>query len=100
MSAWRRSVRRSSRSRSGRSATGGPMKFSSKVIAFSIVILASTALYAQETKPAVASPAANGASNGTIDQEEYRIGPEDALQIFVWKNETLSRTVSVRPDGK
>lgn len=31
---------------------------------------------------------------------EYRIGPEDVLQISVWKNEAISRTVSVRPDGK
>ena len=38
--------------------------------------------------------------NGVAEGEEYRIGPEDALQIFVWKNETLSRVVSVRPDGK
>ena len=30
---------------------------------------------------------------------EYRIGPEDVLQISVWKNEALSRTVPVRPDG-
>lgn len=30
---------------------------------------------------------------------EYRIGPEDELYISVWKNETLSRTVPVRPDG-
>lgn len=29
----------------------------------------------------------------------YRIGPEDLLQILVWKNEVLSRTVPVRPDG-
>jgi polysaccharide export outer membrane protein len=39
-------------------------------------------------------------SNGGVDPEEYRIGPEDALQVFVWKNETLSRAVAVRPDGK
>lgn len=32
--------------------------------------------------------------------EDYRIGPEDALAIIVWKNETLSRLVTVRPDGK
>lgn len=32
-------------------------------------------------------------------QREYRIGPEDELYISVWKNETLSRTVPVRPDG-
>lgn len=31
---------------------------------------------------------------------EYWIGPEDVLQISVWKNEAMSRTVSVRPDGK
>ena len=30
----------------------------------------------------------------------YRIGPEDVLQVSVWKNEALSRTVPVRPDGK
>ncbi len=31
---------------------------------------------------------------------DYVIGPEDMLQINVWKNETLSRAVPVRPDGK
>ncbi len=30
---------------------------------------------------------------------EYRIGPEDVLLIAVWKNEAMSRTVPVRPDG-
>ena len=32
--------------------------------------------------------------------EVYRIGPEDILQISVWKNDTLTRSVPVRPDGK
>ncbi len=31
---------------------------------------------------------------------EYRIGPEDVLEISVWKNAELSKTVTVRPDGK
>jgi polysaccharide export outer membrane protein len=31
---------------------------------------------------------------------EYVIGPGDVLQVSVWKNETLSRVVPVRPDGK
>ncbi|HEV8584317.1 MAG TPA: polysaccharide biosynthesis/export family protein [Methylomirabilota bacterium] len=31
---------------------------------------------------------------------DYVIGPEDVLQISVWKNEALSRTLAVRPDGK
>jgi polysaccharide export outer membrane protein len=31
---------------------------------------------------------------------DYVIGPEDMLQITVWKNDTLSKAVPVRPDGK
>ena len=31
---------------------------------------------------------------------DYVIGPEDMLQISVWKNESLSRQLPVRPDGK
>jgi polysaccharide export outer membrane protein len=38
--------------------------------------------------------------SGTVDPNEYRIGPEDVLNISVWKNEAISRTVPVRPDGK
>jgi polysaccharide biosynthesis/export protein len=34
-----------------------------------------------------------------VEAETYRIGPEDLLQISVWKNDTLTRTVPVRPDG-
>lgn len=30
---------------------------------------------------------------------EYMIGPEDVLEISVWNNTTISRTVPVRPDG-
>jgi len=32
--------------------------------------------------------------------EVYAIGPEDVLNVYVWKEETLSRTVPVRVDGK
>ena len=31
---------------------------------------------------------------------EYQIGPDDLLDISVWKEETLQRKVVVRPDGK
>lgn len=31
---------------------------------------------------------------------DYVIGPGDVLQVSVWKNDTLSRVVPVRPDGK
>jgi len=29
----------------------------------------------------------------------YRLGPEDVLQVTVWRDETLTREVLVRPDG-
>jgi len=47
---------------------------------------------AEDAKPG--SPDHNGTPRG-----EYRIGPEDVLQISVWKNEAMSRVVPVRPDG-
>jgi polysaccharide biosynthesis/export protein len=31
---------------------------------------------------------------------DYKIGPEDVLEVSVWRNESLSKTVTVRPDGK
>ena len=39
---------------------------------------------------------------GTADGaqlDEYRIGPEDTLLVSVWKNDAISKTVPVRPDG-
>jgi polysaccharide export outer membrane protein len=35
-----------------------------------------------------------------IPLQEYRIGPEDVLDISVWRNAELTRTVAVRPDGR
>jgi polysaccharide export outer membrane protein len=32
--------------------------------------------------------------------DNYRIGPEDVLDISVWNNSAISRVVPVRPDGK
>jgi len=57
--------------------------------------------------PSSASPL-NGTSStgandphyaGPLDATRYIIGPEDSLQITVWKEPTLSGTVPVRPDG-
>lgn len=35
-----------------------------------------------------------------VSTKEYLIGPEDTVEVMVWKNPDLSRTVIVRPDGK
>jgi polysaccharide biosynthesis/export protein len=70
---------------------------------------------ATTTSPAgrVSTPAAAPATEGAASpgptsaagavaplRSDYVIGPGDVLQITVWKNDTLSRTVPVRPDGK
>jgi polysaccharide export outer membrane protein len=36
---------------------------------------------------------------GPVDASRYIIGPQDSLQVTVWKEPTLSGTVPVRPDG-
>lgn len=57
---------------------------------------------------AVAAPAkqsnggaegAGGAASADTDTSTYRLGPEDILEIFVWKEEEVSTTATVRPDG-
>jgi polysaccharide biosynthesis/export protein len=53
---------------------------------------------AAAAKPAV--PATDIESALINSANDYRIGPEDLLDISVWKNPELSRTVPVRPDGK
>jgi polysaccharide export outer membrane protein len=49
-------------------------------------------------RPAGAGPAV--APTNPVPLQEYRIGPEDVLDISVWKNAELTRTVAVRPDGR
>jgi polysaccharide export outer membrane protein len=68
------------------------------VAAAASLVLGSTAL-AQE--PAAVEAKANDVEAAILDNtSDYRIGPEDILDISVWKNPELSRTVPVRPDGK
>lgn len=61
--------------------------------------------FAQTAPPAAPANAPTVATvaiepRGTDVSAEYRIGPEDVLDVLVWKNPELSRTVPVRPDGK
>jgi polysaccharide export outer membrane protein len=35
-----------------------------------------------------------------LQPPEYRLGPDDVLEVFVWKEPDLSTTTVVRPDGK
>lgn len=50
--------------------------------------------------PVAAAPAAAGPTPAAVVSADYRIGPGDSLQIYVWQNPDLSVTVPVRQDGK
>jgi polysaccharide biosynthesis/export protein len=78
-------------------------------IAFACLVCATVALAqepsSRDSRPAVpptAPATAARAAEAVIpaDDGDYKIGPEDVLDISVWKNPELSRTVPVRPDGK
>ncbi|MBZ6380004.1 polysaccharide export protein [Pacificimonas flava] len=45
-------------------------------------------------------PARQAFADEVALEEEYRIGPLDGLQVFVWRNPELSTNVVVRPDGR
>jgi polysaccharide export outer membrane protein len=47
-------------------------------------------------------PAVNDLPGGSATPavNEYIIGPGDRINVFVWRNEDISVTVPVRPDGK
>lgn len=71
-------------------------KRTTRLLAIALVLLAAT----------LAVPAWSGAAemeasdNGPGYAPEYLIGPEDVLEVAVWKNADLSKVVTVRPDGK
>jgi len=53
------------------------------------------------TSTAAAATAARAVEAVSVDPKDYKIGPEDVLDITVWKNAELTRPrIPVRPDGK
>jgi len=49
---------------------------------------------------AKAAPPETRTNAPTIDSKSYVIGDNDILEIDVWKEKEISRTIPVRPDGK
>jgi polysaccharide export outer membrane protein len=62
-----------------------------------IVFISISVAYPQESKELLKK---QSQSEWVHVSEGYVIGPEDVLYIHVWKEDTLSRTVPVRMDGK
>ena len=50
--------------------------------------------------PGSNSSAASAGSKSATADPNYVIGPQDVLDISVWKEDQLTKTVPVRPDGK
>src|SRR4030095_13802666 len=53
---------------------------------------------AQQTE-AKSPPGASAAAGARDLTPDYQLGPEDILEISVWKEEGLKKEVLVRPDG-
>jgi polysaccharide export outer membrane protein len=65
-----------------------------RTILRAILILACTTLTAAAAEISKRAPEANPGPS------EYRLGPEDVIDVFVWKEPDLSTTVVIRPDGR
>jgi len=77
------------------------------ILGFAILFCINPALsIAEQTiSPKPQSAMATGGSGASdksilVVTPEYIIGPEDILEITVWKNPDLSKEVQVRPDGR
>ena len=68
------------------------------IIGIGILLIYHSVAYPQAEKEALLKKQAQ--AEVAADSENYIIGPEDILYIHVWKEETLTKTVSVRMDGK
>ena len=62
-----------------------------------LLIVATTLAADQDAARSLAKDKVQDQVNGS---NNYRIGPEDVLDISVWNNTAIARTVPVRPDGK
>ena len=68
------------------------------IIMFMLSMTAPSIVSSQESKGS--APAKKAQGEVAADSDQYIIGPEDVLHIYVWKEETLTKTVPVRMDGK
>jgi polysaccharide biosynthesis/export protein len=65
-----------------------------------LIKLAAYTLCAALAATLMSAPAAGAPTGAAAVGPDYRIGPGDSLQIYVWQNPDLSVTVPVRQDGR
>ena len=69
-----------------------------RIPVFIVLLLATLGTPAHAQENAAKKP--SGTSVSPTDDPNYIIGPQDMLDINVWKEPELTRVVPVRPDGK
>ena len=74
------------------------VRFYLLTIALGMFLSSSSMVHAQSEKEDIAKKQAQ--AEIAADSNQYVIGAEDVLYIHTWKEESLSRTVPVRMDGK
>lgn len=76
------------------------------VLLLALLVIPTTAQVRPNTQPKQSGMTMVGAQTQpakpvtATNDPNYMIGPEDVLEISVWKEPDISRTVPVRPDGK
>jgi len=76
------------------------MTLTSKAAAVTLLLISSVALLQSAAQTAsTAAPDANAGATAGVGGPSYVIGPEDVLHIAVWKENDLTATLPVRPDG-
>jgi polysaccharide export outer membrane protein len=79
------------------------MKSACHAVAAATVLIASIAFAQDPPAPSAATPTPEkvvAAPPSSVAGPDYVIGPEDVLHIAVWKENDLTATLPVRPDGK
>src|SRR5512140_1927194 len=69
-------------------------------VAAQIVLVACLAMGALAGDRTKSDTKSTEATQYVFGEGEYRMGPEDVVQVFVWKEPDLSTTAQIRPDGK
>jgi polysaccharide biosynthesis/export protein len=77
-------------------------RVSGKVMTTGLAVALSLVMMCGCVPPAshLAEAQAAAATVGAPDQDKYLLGPEDAVEISVWKEPDLTKQLVVRPDGK
>jgi len=62
-------------------------------LGITMIVICSSTIFGQLTRKV-------SDRSDTFGESEYQLGPEDVIQVFVWKEDDLTTTAVIRPDGK